>query len=136
MAGVRCCETHAPDSRQLSHGVQKFGKGLFAQWIVIGIHILTKQLNVCVAEICHLSCFGQNRVRAAAALFAAGVWNHTVGAEFVATLNNGYVSAMGIAASGKFGLKGLIGLAIVQTGYPIVSSFNLNQHLRQVSIGS
>ena len=41
-----------------------------------------------------------------------------------------------IAASGKFRLECLIGLAVIQAGDALVARFQLHQHLGQFSIGS
>ena len=95
---------------------KQFGKALLAQRVAIGIHVLAKQLDIGIAKVRHLAGFRQDRIRGAAALLAARVWDHAVGAKLVATFDDGDVSAMRIAAGGEFSLKGLVGLAIVQAG--------------------
>ena len=42
---------------------------------------------------------------------------------------------MRIAARGELGLKGLVGLAVVQAGYAAVPCVNLHQHLVQIAVG-
>ncbi len=80
--------------------------------------------------------FGQDGIGRPAALLAARVRDHAVGAEFVAAFNDGDVAAITIAASGKFRLEGIIGLPVVETGDTLLARFELRQHFRQLAIGS
>ena len=77
----------------------------------------------------------QHGGRGPAALFAARVRNHAVGAELVAALDDGDVSAMRIGARGKLRLEGLVGLAVVEPGNALLPSLQPRQHLRQIAIG-
>ena len=134
ISGMRSSETHAANPRDLAYCREKIGEGFLARGIEIGIYILPKQLNFGIALLSHAPRFRQHRVRCPAALFAARVRHHAVGAELVAAFDNGDVSAMRIGAGGELGLKGQIGLAIVQTGDARVPCFQLHQHLRQIAI--
>src|SRR5207244_13151299 len=115
---MRCREADAFDARNFCDGGKQFGKrplfyGRAACRIFVGIYVLAEQLNFRVAEIGHLARFGENRTRSPAALFAAREWHNAVGAKFVAAFDDGDVVAMGSAACGELGLKGLVGLSTV-----------------------
>ena len=135
VARMRSGEAHAADSGNLADGRQQFRKDLLVRGIGVGIHVLAEQLNVGVSGIGHAAGFGQHRIRGAAALFAAGVRHHAVGAELVAAFDDGDVSAMRIAAGGELGVEGLVGLAIVEAGDARRARSDLYQHLGQVAVG-
>ena len=97
---------------------------------------MTKQLNFGVAQIGHLAGFGEHRIRSPAALFSAGERHHAVGAELVASFNDGDVTAIRVGARGELSLKALVGFAIVEPGHTAVPCLDLNQHLRQIAIRS
>src|SRR6516165_5614878 len=86
-----------------------------------------------LADSGHLAGFGENGFGGAAALLAARERNYAVGAELVATFDDGDVSAMRVGARGEFRLEALVGLAIVETG-GAASCLNLDEHLRQIAV--
>src|SRR5215472_4453734 len=42
---------------------------------------------------------------------------------------------MGVGADSEFGVEGLVGLAIVETGDPGLAGFEAGQHRRQIPVG-
>ena len=135
VARMRGGEAHAPDAGNLSNGSEQFGEAPLPFRVAVGIHILPEQLDLGVAGIGHALRFGQHRRRGAAAFLAARVRHHAVGAELVAALDDGDVSAMRIGASGELGLECLLRLAVVEPGNVLSSLLQLHQHLRQLVIG-
>src|SRR5437879_1700120 len=131
---VRGHEAYPLDTWNFAHGCEQFRKTLFSRRIAVRVHILTKQLNFGVAQIGHLAGFGEHRIRSSAAFFAARERDDAVGAKFVAAFDDSDISAMRISASGEFSFEALVGLAIVEAAYTAVSSFDLNQHLRKISV--
>ena len=80
----------------------------------IGVHVLPEQLNLRQAGSAHAGEPRRGRSEGAAALASARVGHHAVGAELVAALDDGDVSAMRVDARGELGLEGLFGLAVVE----------------------
>jgi hypothetical protein len=118
---VRSGKAHSANAWNFAHCGQQFGEcllftGTCARWILIRIHVLAEQLDFRVAEIGHLAGFGKYRLRRAAALLAARERHHAVGAKLVTAFDDGDVSAMRVGAGGEFGLKALVGFAIVEPG--------------------
>ena len=97
---------------------------------------MPEQLNVGISGVSHAPGFVEHRLRSAAALFAAGVRHHAVGAKLVAAFDDGDVSAMGIGAGGEFGFEGLVGLAVVEPGNASSARLDLHQHLGQIAVRS
>src|ERR1035437_8389004 len=133
---MRGREANPADARQFPDSRQQLSKTLFPGGIAVRIHILAEQLNVGVAGIGHASGFVKDRLRSTAALLAASVRHHTIGAELIAALKDGDVSPVRIGAGGEFGLESLVGLAIVESGDAIGPGLDLDQHGRQVAVGS
>ncbi len=79
--------------------------------------------------------FRENRGRGAAALLASRVGNNAIGAELVASFDNGDVAAVRVGARGKLGFESLFGLAVVETGDARLPCLQPAQHLRQFAIG-
>ena len=121
IARMRRRETHAPNSRHLANRRQQLREAHLARRIAIRIHILPEQLDVRIASVGHPPRFSQHGVGRPAALFAARIRNHAVGAELVAAFDDGDVAAMRVAARGEFRLKRLIGLPVVQAGDALVA---------------
>ena len=71
----------------------------------------------------------------AAALLAARVRHHAVGAELVAAFDDGDVAAVGVLAGGELGLEGLVGLAVVEAGDAGLAGFKPGEHLGQFAVG-
>src|SRR5215469_1491230 len=132
--GMRSGEAHAAYSRNLADRRQQLSKALLPLRISVSVYVLSQQLDIGIAQVGHLPGLGQDRFGCPAALFAARVWNHAVGAKLVAALDDGDVTAMGIAAGGEFGFEGLIGLPVIQSGYAVLPRLDLHQHLRKVAI--
>ncbi len=109
IAGVAGGEAHAVDSAHLAHGRQQFGKAPLPFRIAVAVHVLAQQLDLGIALVGDAARLGEHRGRGAAALFAARIGDHAVGAEFVAAFDDGDVAAIGVLASGEFGLEGLVG---------------------------
>ncbi len=78
--------------------------------------------------------FRQDRIRRPAALLAPCERHHAIGAELVAALDDGDVPAVLVGPCGVVGLKGLVGLAVVQSGHTRFPCLQLHQHLRQVAV--
>ena len=95
---------------------------------------MSKELNLAVPTVRQAARFLQNRVRGTAAFFAARIRNLTVGAEFVAALDDRDVTAVRIRPDGERSIEGLVGLAVVESGYTPLPCFDLHQHLRQVAV--
>src|ERR1035438_457076 len=91
---MRGGEANPADARQFPDGSQQFGESLSSGRVVVRIYVLPEQLNVGVAGAGHAGGFVKHRPRGAAALFAASVRHHAIGAELIAALDNGNVSAM------------------------------------------
>src|ERR1039458_5424506 len=127
---MRGGEANPADARQFPDGSQQFGESLSSGRVVVRIYVLPEQLNVGVAGVGHAGGFAKHRLRGAAALFAASVRHHTIGAELIAAFNDGDVSPMRVGAGGELGLESLVGLAIVKPGDATSPSFDLNQHGR------
>src|SRR5215469_8699328 len=105
--GMRSGEAHAAYSRNLADRRQQLSKALLPLRISVSVYVLSQQLDIGIAQVGHLPGLGQDRFGCPAALFAARVWNHAVGAKLVAALDDGDVTAMGIAAGGEFGFEDL-----------------------------
>ena len=60
VARVRGGKAHAPDAGNFAYSRQQFSEGPLPCRILVGIHVLTQQLNFRVAEIGHLTSLGEN----------------------------------------------------------------------------
>ena len=76
----------------------------------------------------------EHRRRSPAALLAARVRHHAVGAELVASLDDRDVSAIGILPRRKLGLEGFVRLPVVQSGDAALARLQPRQHLRQFAV--
>src|SRR6185369_3418884 len=133
---MRSGEAHATDPSHSSDGVEQFGEALLPCRICVGIHILSEQLDFRVAEFGHATGLGEDGIRCPAAFFAAGEWNHAVGAEFVAALDDGDVAAMWVGTRGELSFKTLVGGAIVEACNAVLAGADLNEHLGEIAVGS
>ena len=136
IARVRSGEAHAADAGDLADSREQFGKRHLARRIAVGVHVLAEQLNLGEASIGHALGFGQDGGGGARTLLAAGVGDDAVGAEFVATLDDGDVSAMWVRPRGEFRVEGLFCLAVVEAGNAAFARFQPHQHLGQIAVGS
>src|SRR5579872_6962012 len=134
ISGMRGRKPNSPDAGNLAHCSQQFSERLLPCRIFVRIHILSQQLNFGIAEVGHLPSFRQYRIRRPAALLAARERDYAVGAELVATFNDGDVSAMRVGARRELSLEAFVSFAVVQSGDTLLPCFNLDQHFRQVSI--
>ena len=82
--------------------------------VAIAVHVLAQQLNLGIPRIGDPPRLGQHRRRSPAALLAARIRHHAIGAELVAALDDGDVPAIGILARRELGLERLVGLAVVE----------------------
>ena len=135
VARVAGGKAYAPNARHLAHGSQQFREAPLPFRVAIAVHVLAQQLNLGVAQVGDAPRLFQHGGRGAAALFAARVRHHAVGAELVAAFDDGDVAAVGILPGGELGLEGLFGLAVVEAGNAVFAGFQPRQHLRQLAIG-
>ncbi len=136
VARMRRGKAYSPNTWDLPHGRQQVRKAQPAFRIVVGVDVLAQQLDFGVARVGHLPRLVQHGNRSPAALFAARVRHHAVGAELIAAFNDGDVAAVRIRPRGELRLKRLVGLAVVQPGNAGFSRFQPHQHLRQLAIRS
>src|SRR5277367_4398448 len=136
IARMRGRKAHPPYAGDLPDCGQQLREAPLPFRIAIRIDILAEQLNLGVSGVGHALRLGQHRRRCPAALLAARVRNHAVGAELVAALDDRDVSPVGIRARSKLRLEGLFGLAVVEPGNALRSLLQLYQHLRKSVIRS
>src|SRR6185437_10517470 len=134
VARVRGGEAHALDAVDLADGNEQFGEGSFSARIAKAVHVLAEELNFGIAESGDALRLGQHRGGRARALLAARIWNHTVGAELVASFDDGDVAAVRIGARGELGVEGLVSLAVVKPGDASLPSLETEEHLGKVTI--
>lgn len=135
VTGMRGRETDAADSGDVANGGQELSKGEATGRITPGVHVLPKKLNVGKPLIRHAARFDKHRGGGAGALFTAGVRNDTIGAELVASLDDGDIAAVRIGSCREFGIEGLVGLAIVKASDAVLAGFEAGDHLRKITIG-
>src|SRR5215469_10785044 len=117
IARVRGGEANTLNAVNLADVDEQFGKGSLSAGVAVAVHVLAEELNLGVAKASDALSFGQHRGRRARALLAPRIRNNAVGAELVATLDDGDVAAVGIRARGEFGVEGLVRLAVVEPGH-------------------
>src|SRR6185437_14221663 len=127
-------EAHAPDSRDLAHRGEQLGEAALALRIAVAVDVLPQELDFRIAQVGNAPRLIENGSRGTAALLAARVWNHAIGAELVAALDDGDVAAVRVLAGGEFGFESLLGLAVVQAGNARFARFKSRQHLRQPAV--
>ena len=66
-------EAHAADAADFADRGEQFSEGHLAARVAIGIDVLAEELNFREARIRHAAGFGQDGVRGAGTLLAAGV---------------------------------------------------------------
>ena len=135
VARVAGRKAHPADARNLPDGGQQFGEAPLPFRVAVAVHILAEELNLRVALVGDAPRLRQHGSRPAAALLAPGIRHHAVGAELVASLDDGDVAAIGVLAGGELGLEGLVGLAVVQAGDARLACLQARQHLRQFAVG-
>src|ERR1035437_8710584 len=132
MAGSK---SHTADAPDLAHRSQQLGEAPLPFRIPVAVHVLAQQLDLGVALVRYPPSLLKNGRRAAAALFAPGIWHNAVGAELVASFNDGDVAAIRVLPGSELGLEGLVSLAVVQAGDARLARFQASQHLRQFAVG-
>src|ERR1700739_2182916 len=135
IAGVAGGEADAADAVHLADGSEQFGEAQLPFRIAVAVDVLAEELDLGVSLVGDTARLCEDRYGSAATLFASRVWNHAVGAEFVAALNDGDVSAVGILARSKFGFEGLVGLAVVETSDTVFAGFEAAEHFWQLAVG-
>ena len=133
--GMRGGKAHPADAGHLTHGGQQFRETFFAGRIAIGVYILSQQLDLAVSALRHVGGFSQDGIRSTATLLAARVRHHAIGAELIAAFDDGDVSTMRITARCEVGFEGLVGVAVVESGYARIAGLDLHQHLGKIAIG-
>src|SRR5579862_7430546 len=136
VARVAGGEADAANPRHLPYGRQEFGEAELAFRVAVAVHVLAEELDLGVAGIGDATRFGQHRSGGPAALLAARIGHHAVGAELVAALDDGDVAAIGVLPGGKFGFESLVGLAVVESGDTVLAGLKSGQHLRKFPVGS
>ena len=116
-------------------GDEEFGEGSLPFRVAIAVDVLAEELDLGVAEVGDAAGFFEHGGRGAAALFAAGVGDDAVGAELVATLDDGDVAAVGVLAGGELGFEGFVGLAVVEAGDAVFAGFKAGEHLGELAVG-
>jgi len=125
----------APDARHSPHLIQQSGEiPSRGRRIAIAVDVLAEQLDLGVSGINRAAGFIEYAGRCATTLLTARVGNHAIGAELVASFDNGDVGTVRIGACGELGVKGLVGLAIIKSGDALVPCFKLHQHLWKIAI--
>ena len=112
-----------------AYGGEEFGEGELAGGVAVGVDVLAEELDLGEAEVGHLAGFDEDGGGGAGALFAAGVGDDAVGAEFVAAFDDGDVAAVGVGAGGELGLEGHVGLAVVEAGDAGFAGFEAGEHV-------
>ena len=135
IAGMAGGEANAADARDLADGREQFGEAQLPFRIAVAVDVLAEELDLGVSLVGDAARFREHRDRSAAALFAARVRDHAVGAELVAAFDDGDVSAVGILARGEFRLEGLVGLPVVESSDAVLASFEAAEHLREFAVG-
>ena len=114
-------EAHAPDAGHLAHSGQQFREAALPFRVAVAVHVLAQQLNLGVAQIGNPPRFIEHRRRSPAALLAARVRHHAVGAEFVASFDDGDIAAIRVLPRRELRLKGLVGLPVVEPGDAVLA---------------
>ena len=84
----------------------------------------------------HAACFREDGIGCARTLLATRVRDDAVGAELVASLDDGDVATVGITARGELGVRGpRFRLTVVEACNACFACFQADQHLRQVAVG-
>jgi hypothetical protein len=135
VAGVRGGEADAADAWEFTNGDEEFGERHAARGVAVGVDVLAEELDLGEAEVDHLAGFDEDGGGGAGALFPAGVGDNAVGAELVAALDDGDVSAVRVGTGGEVGLEGEVGLAVVEAGDAGFASFEAGEHVGQVAVG-
>src|SRR6185437_1160437 len=129
-------EANAPDSRDLGHRGEQLGEAALALRIAVAIHVLAQELDFRIAQVGDAPRLIENGTRGTAALFAARERHYAIGAELVASLDDGDVAAVRVLAGREFGFESLLGLAVVQAGNARLTRLKPRQHLRQAAVRS
>ena len=130
IARVRGRKPHAANSGRLCNAQQQLGKAhLPARGIGVGIHRLTKKLNLRVTQFGQLAHFAENGLARAAPLRPSRVRHDAIRARLVAALDDGQVSPPGIIPAGNLRLKSLVGVG-VESGDAMPAFFKLGKQLR------
>ena len=135
VAGVAGGEADAADSLDLANGDEEFGEGAVPCRVAVAVDILAEELDFGVAEVGDAAGFFEHGGGGSAALFAAGVGDDAVGAELVATFDDGDVAAVGILAGREFGFEGFVGLAVIEAGNAGLAGFEAGEHLGEFAVG-
>ncbi len=135
VSGVAGGESDATDAGNLADGSEQLGEGTRALGVAVAVDILAEELDFGVAAVGDAACLFENGVGASAALLAACVGDDAVGAELVAAFDDGDVGAVRIFPGGELGFKGLVSLAVVESGDAGFSCFKAGEHLGEFAVG-
>src|SRR6266568_2693914 len=128
-------EAHTADAGDFSYRREQFREGLLPFRVAVAIYILPEQLNFGISLIGDATRLGEHGRRTAAALLPARVWDDTVGAEFVAALDDGDVAPVGVLARRELGFKCFVGLAVVEAGNSVLACLETREHLGKLAVG-
>ena len=103
---------------------------------MVRIDVLSQQLDLGVAGFGQGPSLGEYRCGGSAALLTAGIRNYAIGAELVASFDDGDIAAVRIGARRKLGFEGFFGLTVVQAGDARLPCLQPAQHLRQFAVRS
>ncbi len=102
--------------------------------VAVAVHVLSKQLDLRVAQLGDAPRLIENRRRSAAALLAACIRHNAERAKLVASFNDRDVAAIRILPGSELRLECLFRLPVVQSRDPVLARLQPRQHLREFPI--